>query len=272
MNSISNDYSQNPQQDIPHSDLPDRFSNFFSDKIDRIRDDLDSRSREPPTFAIFDCPHLSQFEPVTDELIRELILKSPTKSCMLDPIPTSFTKQCLDDLVPLITFIVSASLSTGIVPPQFKQAIVKPLPKKPGLDTNDMMKNFRPVSNLSFISKILEKVVLIQLKNHLSGNNLLEIFQSAYMQNHSTETAILSVFDGLLGSADERLVSLGALLDLSAAFDTLDHPILLKRLETTFGVRDTVLNWFVSYMSGRFQSVIVDDVVSASRPLVYGVP
>jgi len=152
---------------------------------------------------------------------------------MLDPIPTSLTKQCLHDFVSLITFIVNASLSTGIVPPHFKQAIVIPLLKKPGLDTNDM-KKFRPVSNLSFITKILEKVVLNQLKNHLSGNNLLEIFQSVYRQNHSTETAVLSILDGLLGSANERLVSLVALLDLSAAFDTLDHPILLKRLETTF--------------------------------------
>ena len=148
---------------------------------------MDSRSCEPPTFAIFGGTQLSQFEPVTEELIRELTLKSPTKSCMLDPIPTSTTKQCLDDLVLFITFIVNASLSTGIVPPQFKQAIVTPFLKKPGLDTNDM-KNFRPMSNLYFISKILEKVVLIQLKNHLSGNNLLEIFQSAYRQNHSTET------------------------------------------------------------------------------------
>ena len=94
---------------------------------------------------------------------------------MLDPIPTSITKLCLDDLVSLITFIVNASLSTGIVPPQIKQAIVTPLLKKPGLDTN-AMKNFRPVSNLSFISNILEKVVLILLKNSLSGNNLLENF------------------------------------------------------------------------------------------------
>ena len=110
------------------------------------------------------------------------------------------------------------------------------------------------------------------MKKHLSGNNLLEIFHSAYRQNHSTETAVLSVLDGLLGSADERLVSLVALLDVSAAFDTLDHPILLKRLETTFSARGTVLDWSVSYLSGRFQSVIVDGVVSASRPLVYGVP
>ena len=78
----------------------------------------------------------------------------------------------------------------------------------------------------------------------------------------------MSVIDGLLCSADERLVSLVALLDLSDAFDTLDHPILLKRLETTCGVRGTVLDWFVSYLSGRSQSVIVNGVVSASRPLV----
>ena len=85
---------------------------------------------------------------------------------MLDPIPTSLTKQCLDDLVSLIMFVVNASLSTGIVPPQFKQAIVTPLLKKPGLDTNNM-KNFRPESNLSFIPKILENVVLIQLRKKI---------------------------------------------------------------------------------------------------------
>ena len=86
----------------------------------------------------------------------------------------------------LITVIVNASLSAGIVPQQFKQALVTPLLKKPGLESNDM-KNFRSVSNLPFISKILEKVVLTKLRNNLSSNNLVEICQSAYRKDHSTE-------------------------------------------------------------------------------------
>ena len=148
---------------------------------------------------------------------------------MLDPIPTSLTKERLSDLLPLITRIVNSSLGSGVVPPQFKQAVVTPMLKKPGLDLNDF-KNFRPVLNLPFISKILEKVVLTQLQKHLPQNDLLEIRQSAYRKNQSTETALLSVTDGLLRNADDRLVSVLALLDLSAAFDTLDHPILLQRL------------------------------------------
>ena len=82
------------------------------------------------------------------------------------------------------------------------------------------------------------------MQNNLSENHLLEIRQSAYRKNHSTETSLLSVVDCLLRNADDRVVSVLALLDLSAAFDTLDHPILLQRLETTFGVSDTVLRWF----------------------------
>ena len=189
---------------------------------------------------------------------------------MLDPIPTSLTKECLSDLLPLITSIVNSSLCSGVVRPQFKQAVVTAMLKKPGLDPNDL-KNFRPVSNLPVISKIVEKVVLTQLQKHLSENDLLEIRQSAYRKNHSTETALLSVVDGLLRNADDRLVSVLALLDLSAAFDTLDHPILLQRLETTFGISGTVLHWFASYLQGREQSVKVD-VLSSPSPLQFGVP
>ena len=111
-----------------------------------------------------------------------------------------------------------------------------------------------------------------QLQKHLSDNKLLETNQSAYRKDHSTETAVLSVLNGLLEKADERQVSLMALLDLSAAFDTLDHSILLKRLDVTFGIRGTVYKWFLSYLSDRQQSVLINSVLSDPRPLLYGVP
>ena len=134
------------------------------------------------------------------------------------------------------------------------------------------MNNFRPVSNLPFISKLLEKIVLLQLQKHLVDNDLLEVCQSAYRRDHSTETVVLSVLDGLLVEEDERLVSLIALLDLSAAFDTLDHSILLKRLDVTLGVRGLDPKWFISYVEDRFQSVIIDSGLFTPSPHVYGVP
>ena len=142
--------------DIPRSALQDRFCMFFSQKIQNIRQDLDAHPSEPATFSPYDGPKLCLFQPVTEEEIRKLIVESPTKTCMLDPILTSLTKECLSDLQPLITRIVNSSLGSGVVPPQFKQAVVTPMLKKPELDPNDL-KNFRPMSNLPFISKILEK-------------------------------------------------------------------------------------------------------------------
>ena len=197
---------------------------FFSQKIHNIRQDLDSQPSEPAAFTAYDGPKLCLFQPVTEEEIRKLIVESPTKTYMLHP--ACLTEERISDLLPLITRIVNSSLCSGVVPPQFKQAVVTTLLKKSGPDPNDL-KNFRPVSNPPFISKIPENVVLTQLQKHLSENDLLEIRQSAFRNNHSTETALLSVVDGLLRNADHRLVSVLALQDLSAAFDTLDHPIIV---------------------------------------------
>ena len=101
-------------------------------------------------FAEYDGPMLGQFDSVTEKVIHELIVQSPAKSCMLDPIPTSLLKQCLDDLVPLVTANFSASFATSTIPRQFKQVVVIPLLKKSRLDTNNL-KQFRPVSNLLFV-------------------------------------------------------------------------------------------------------------------------
>ena len=115
---------------IPIAELSQRFCDFFVTLIKQIRENLDSCPLDPPSFFKFDGPQLSMFEPVTEELICRLISQSPTKRCTLDPIPTTLTKQCLHDLAPLVTRIVSVSLCTGTVPSGLKQALVTPILKK----------------------------------------------------------------------------------------------------------------------------------------------
>ena len=140
------------------------------------------------------------------------------------PIPTNLLKRCSDALAPAITRIINASLSRGEVPPSFKEAIVTPLLKKPGLELT--YKNYRPVSNLSFLSKPTERAVNDQIKHHMDTNKLQEPLQSAYRPYHSTETALIKIFDDLLLNLDNKKVILLSLLDLSVAFDTVDHNIL----------------------------------------------
>ena len=192
------------------------------------------------------------------------------KSCELDPIPTTLLYENLDILLPTITNIINTSLTTGIVPPDLKTAIAKPLLKKPSLDKN-LLKNYRPISNLPFLSKILEKVVLHKLLSHLQENNLSNPFQSAYRAGWNTETVLLRIVNDILSALDNDSISVLLLLDLSAAFDTLDHQIL-SRLNSVFGIQSTAPQWFHSYLSDRYQSISVNNSSSSPSQLMYGVP
>ena len=223
------------------------------------------------TFLISKLQFFSSYRKFSLCIDQCLVLKSPTKSCALDPITTGLLKACIDSLVPVVTRIVNESLESGTVCDILKQAVVTPLLKKPNLDSN-MLENYRPVSNLPFISNIIEKAVLTQLQEHLIGNGLLETYRSAYRKEHSTETALLAVTDNLLSNIDNRLASIVTFLDLSAAFDTLDHQILLKRLSITYGIHAKALQWFSSYLSDRRQSVTIGSIFPKPVPLQSGVP
>ena len=193
------------------------------------------------------------------------------KSCDLDPIPAQLLTGCLDVLMPVITKMVNLSLATACVPNNLKEAVLKPLLMKKNLDHKDF-KNYRPVSNLSFLSKLIEKVVAIQLSNYLQDNHLHETLQSAYKKFHSTETALIKVHNDIATAIDDELSVILVLLDLSAAFDTVDHGILLTRLSMRYGIRDRALEWFVSYLSDRTQFVKLDGSSSESIHLPQGVP
>ena len=203
--------------------------------------------------------------------VRHLIQLVPFKSSDLDPIPTGLVKDCIDILVTLITSIVNLSLSEGSFPSHFKSALVSPLLKKSTLD-KDNLKNYRPVSNLSFLSKVLEKFVAIRLNSHINSSNASNHYQSAYRKFHSTETARLKIHNNILSSMDDGRVTALTLLDLSAAFDTIDHTILLRRLDDWFGVTGKALDWFRSYLTGRCQRIKLGDCLSSKADLPFGVP
>jgi len=245
---------------------------FSSDKVKKIENilrDVQSKTTSNSDPIVFPDSELNatfrSFHCVSEDDVRKLITSSASKSCILDPIPTYLLKECLDTLLPIITRIINLSLQTSTVPNAFKTAAVTPLLKKASLDPN-CLKNFRPVSNLPFISKILEKVVLKQLNDHKLANNLHEKFQSAYRKNHSTETALLRITNNLLQSMDKKQCCFLVLLDLSAAFDTVNHDILTKRLSDRFGIKDDAIAWISSYLHQRSHFVTINR--SKSKPVL----
>ena len=216
-------------------------------------------------------PVFSKFTPVCEDYVRSIIIKSKKSFCDLDPLPAKLFFDCLDVLIPYITIIFNDSLTNGLFPTILKESIVIPLLKKASLDCN-VLKNYRPVSNLSFISKVLERIAYFQILDHITDNGLKDKFQSAYKSNHSTETALLKVVNDILCAIDDGNLVLLTLLDLSAAFDTIDHSILLKRLELSFGINGTVLSWIESYLTNRVQKVKIENLYSSEIPTKCGVP
>ena len=203
--------------------------------------------------------------------VKECILSSAPKSCELDPIPSKLLIECLDSILPSLTDLFNSSLASGIFPQCFKSALVTPILKKRCLDHNDL-NNYRPVSNLCFIAKILEKLVLSQVSSYLNSHNLYNTCQSAYRPGHSTETALLKVVNDLFLSLNKGNISVLALLDFYSAFDTIDHTILVHRLHTDFGFTDTVLQWFSSYLTDRTHYVSLCNHCSDFAPVHSGVP
>ena len=170
-----------------------------------------------------------------------------------------------------IVSIVNLLLSEGCIRSHFKSALVYPLLKKPTLNRDDM-KNYRPVSNLSFHSKILEKVVASRLNSHINSSRTSNDYQCAYRKFHSTETALLKIHNNIISSKDDGKVTATTLLDLSAAFDTIDHTILLRRLGNWFGVSGKALDWFKLYLTGRSQRTKLGNRLSSRPDLSFGVP
>ena len=236
-------------------------------KLKRFETPSNTRSKslhpdkEPPTF--------SSFQVVTESEVLMFIKEAPSKTCSLDPCRTHIVKQCIDILLPSLTKLVNLSLKNGIFPNLFKQAIVTPLLKKSTLSKEDL-NSYRPVSGHSFLSKLVERIVAPQIRSHMDSHDLGNTFQSAWV-GHSTDTA-LCIKNEIHLSLSKGLPTALVLLDLSAAFDTIDHDTLLSCLSARFGFAGSALKLFRSYLQDHFQSVKIGSSLSNLFKLKFGVP
>ena len=215
-------------------------------------------------------PLLRKFAPLTENQTALLIKQMKSKSCELDDIPTNILKKILPHVCPLITKIVNMSLTNGDFSTKWKTAVVRPLIKKIGLEL--IKQNFRPVSNLAFISKIVKKAMLLQLSQHCQDFNLQPDYQSAYRPDYSYETAVLKISNDILWAFEKKSITALVAIDLSAAFDTVDHTILLQVLNAKYGIPGQALKWFDSYLSDRSFKVVIGDKYSKPHSLTVSVP
>ena len=167
--------------------------------------------------------------------------------------------------------IVNKSFEKACFPDQLKHAIITPIIKNYALDS-EIIKNYRLISNTPFLAKVLEKAAFQQLYDYLNSNCLLSPNQSGYKQNHSCETALFAIINDLQVVIHNDTLVAVVMLNLSATFDTVDHQRLLFKLKHYFGINGNVLKWLTSYLNNRTLTVVINNIYSTKKSLLFGVP
>ena len=247
---------------------------FFTGKISKLRLSLTSNPatsspHSPSPTAT--PPNFSVFTPASESKVHKILSNCPNKQPDSDSILTWHLKECSSVLVPTIINIVSLSIISSQFHPTLEESVISPLLNKLTCNKEELS-NYRPSSNLSLISKIIERVVKSCLMDQVTSNSLLSSHQSAYCKHHSAETALLYIHDHFTSAIESQKVSCLCLLDLSAAFDTIDHDILITRLSSWFGIHGSVLSWFKLYLSYRCFRVKCETDLSSWYTSTCGVP
>uniref|UniRef100_A0A803TP95 Reverse transcriptase domain-containing protein n=1 Tax=Anolis carolinensis TaxID=28377 RepID=A0A803TP95_ANOCA len=249
------------------------FARFFADKVALICSGFDTiltAVSEDVTSAPA-CPILMDlFQLVQPEDVDKVLGEVRATTCILDPCPSWLVREARGGLAEWVKVVVNASLRESVFPASLKLAVIKPPLKKPSLDPTQL-ENYLPISNLPFLGKVVERVVAAQLQAFLVDTDFLDPAQSGFRQGHGTKTALVALVDDLRRELDRGSVSLLVLLDISAAFDTVNHGILLGRL-AGMGLGGTVLQWLQTFLEGCSQMVSLGDTCSAPQPLTCGVP
>ena len=245
---------------------------YFINKVNTIRNELPPTVGDPLRLARKQMENKLcklKLEPVHPDSIMKIIssLKN-TKSCGVDSVDSCILKLAKNELAPAITHIVNLSIANGIFPQQWKLAKIVPLHKK---ESQYLPENYRPVALLCVMSKILEKAVSQQVISYLESNSIFHPSHHGFRSLHSTSTALLEIHDGWLRSLQRNEFVATIMLDLSAAFDVVDHSLLIKKL-SIYGFDLNAIKWFESYLIGRQQIVQIDGQFSEPLMLEAGVP
>ena len=249
--------------------IANTFNDYFVNISTNLASTIPYTQTQFTQFLTGSYPDSFVFYPTDNNEITAIIKdinpnKSPGPAC-LDP---SVVKQTAEPLAPILSYIFNISMGSGRVPDQLKIAKVLPIFKA---DDNRKFSNYRPISILPIFSKILERVVYVRLMKYLTKHNILSNNQFGFRKNHSTFMAVLDLIDNLSKSIDEKEFSVGVFIDLSKAFDTVNHKILIEKL-SHYGIRRIPLLWFSDYLSNRKQFIKFNDVLSDYKTVNCGVP
>ena len=210
-----------------------------------------------------------QFSNVDENVIRKIIKKlKPKTSSGKDSINNKMIKYLETEITPFLTLIINQSFNTGIFPEALKISKVLPIYKK---DNPELFGNYRPVSILPSMSKVFERVIHDQLYEYFSSNKMFYDNQYGFRNGHSTELAAIEILDRIIRAMDRKEIPINVFLDLSKAFDTLDHNVLIKKLEY-YGVSGTSLNLMLNYLTNRRQYVLFGETTSDMLTIQTGVP
>jgi Reverse transcriptase (RNA-dependent DNA polymerase)/Endonuclease-reverse transcriptase len=256
--------------------LANSFTKFFSNKLMKVAADIASRLRVLTSVSSLRIPaHPSMpvqtFSTVTSDEVCRLLHSMPATSSPLDFVPTSLLKSLPQTFSCYLAMLANLSFSQGHFPSALKTAQVTPLLKKSNLNTDDPS-NYRPISNLNTIGKLLERLALARLRHEIITNPNFSTYQSAYRPKHSTETAALKIVNDLFITVDSSHATLLVSLDLTAAFDTINHQKLIMRLSNEYGFSGNVLSWIETYLVGRKQFVKVGPASGTTTSCTTGVP
>ena len=277
VNSLSGD--MNPKifpENIPIEVLPEKFALYFDSKIEGIRNSLlggttINTEMDVENTLLEEKTGIEEFQVITILQLKKQFDEMNKKYFIGDPVPIKILSSCFDSLSPLILEIVNGSLINGTFPKSLKHAIVSPIIKDENGDREDF-KNYRPISNTPILAKIIEKTILVQLNDYLLDSQLYIESQSAYKKEHSCETAVLKIVNDIQAEFCKNNMVILLMLDLSAAFDTIDQDILISKLNRKYKITGNALKLLKSYLKSRTYAVHINEQWSNIHDLAYGVP